>query len=98
MTDTTDDFTIEDAEPVTDQEPIWKRILYAVVLLILFAIAETVLWVLTALQIIWVPLTGGPNKAIADFGKTLADWTRNAVAYLTGAAADKPFPWADTNS
>jgi hypothetical protein len=96
MTDTTTHVTPDRAVPRRLQEGFWMRLLYAVVLLLVFALAETVLWVLTAIQLLWQLLMKERNAGVAEFGAQLADWTRDAVAYLTGAREEKPFPWSET--
>ena len=83
------------ADTGRDKESFWMRLFSAIVLLVLFALAEAVLWVLTILQLIWVPINGQKNAAIAEFGARLADWAGAAIAYLTGAEEARPFPWND---
>lgn len=84
-----------DPAPRDQDETIWIRLLYTVILLLLFALAELVLWAATLLQIILRAVNGTLNPRIAEFGDKLGDWTRDAVRYLTGASPQKPFPWSD---
>ena len=87
------DDTVNTASPRGESR--WMRVLYTVILLLLFALAEAVLWVATVLQVIVTAINGGANPRIAAFGERLGAWTRSAVRFLTGASEDKPFPWAD---
>ncbi len=84
--------------PTTDTggDSIWMRILSAVVLLVLFALAETALWIMAIIQILWRALNGEANARIAEFGQTVSVWTGHAVKYLTGASEARPFPWDET--
>jgi hypothetical protein len=93
MTETTHD-TVQ-SETAPKKEGLWMRVLSAIILLVLFALAETALWIFTVLQLIWLPLTGAPNAKIAELGKPLSEWIGKTVLYLTGAAEKRPFPWSD---
>lgn len=63
------------------------------ILALLFALAEAVLWVATILQFGWILIAGQRNAQIAEFGADLADWLARCTRFQTGGTEDKPFPW-----
>lgn len=71
----------------------WVRGLHMLILALLFALAEAVLWVATILQFGWILLAGERNERIAGFGEDLADWVARCTRFQTGATEDKPYPW-----
>ncbi len=73
----------------------FERIIYMVVFLILFAIGETLLWAVTAAQMIWVVVYGRPNDHVAEFGARLGVWIKRVVLYQSGTTDEKPFPWRE---
>ncbi len=75
------------------EDSFWMRLFYSVVLFVLFAFAETALWVIAVLQIILRLVSGQPNAQIASFSERLGTWTSATVRYLGGASTERPFPW-----
>lgn len=73
----------------------WERIAFSFVLLLLFALAETLLWAMTLGQMVWTLFYGAPNEYIAEFGARLGVWAKRAVLYLSGTTDEKPFPWRE---
>ena len=73
----------------------WLRGLHMLILAILFAVAETVLFVCTLVQFGWLVVTRTRNPHIASFGEQLARWLAKTALFQTGASEDKPFPWSD---
>ena len=73
-----------------------ERLLYSVVFLILFAIVETLLWVMTVAGFLWMLINQGqPNENIAEFGARLGVWLKKVAMYLSGTTDEKPFPWRE---
>ncbi|SEQ99801.1 DUF4389 domain-containing protein [Thalassovita taeanensis] len=100
MTEDTEALT----DPVTPEEPvrqpdpeknaIWMRLLYMVILAVLFGVAETVLLVAAILQFGWLLFTKKRNAQIAEFGSKLGSWMQAVARFQTASTEDKPFPWA----
>ena len=68
-----------------------------IVFFILFAIAETVLFVLAIIQFFWMLFnTGRRSDAIADFGKRLGTWLQEVALFQTAQSDKRPFPWKET--
>lgn len=77
------------------RDEIWERFLFMIVFLILFAVAETLLWFVTVAQFLWMLFSGGPNHAIAEFGARLGVWLKRVALYQSGTTDEKPFPWRE---
>lgn len=72
---------------------VWSRGLYMLIFLVLFGVAETVLFVLTIVQFFWMVFGKETNQAIADFGVSTGNWLAAVARFQTGVTDDKPFPW-----
>ncbi|MCP5038821.1 MAG: DUF4389 domain-containing protein [Rhodobacteraceae bacterium] len=91
------------AEPQVLEEPgtgtededqnIWMRGLFMIILAILFGLGETVLAIGAVIQFIWMLVKGEKNQPIADFGEEMADWLARVARFQTGSTEEKPFPF-----
>lgn len=72
-----------------------ERVIYMFVFLFLFAIAETLLWVVTIAQMVWMLVYGQPNDHVAEFGARLGVWLKRVALYQSGTTDEKPFPWRE---
>jgi len=71
------------------------RLLYVILVGILFGAAVMVLHVMTVVQfIIMLVDRGKPNSQIAAFGKSLSAWLAKAAQFQTAQSEDKPWPWS----
>ncbi|WP_138472131.1 DUF4389 domain-containing protein [Poseidonocella sp. HB161398] len=73
----------------------FERIIYMIVFLLLFAIAETLLWAIVIAQILWMLFKGQPNDHVAEFGARLGVWLKRVALYQSGTTDEKPFPWRE---
>ena len=95
--------TDETVEPQVLQEPhtdetnddqnVWMRGLWMIVLAVLFGVGETVLAVAAVIQFFWMLFGKERNQPIAEFGKDLSDWLARVALFQTGSTDDKPFPF-----
>lgn len=81
-------------ERAIDRRPIWKHGGQALVVLVAFSIAQGLMTLLAVVQFATMLIVGEANRHIADFGRSLAMWQAEASAFLTGATARRPFPFA----
>ncbi|TYB82944.1 DUF4389 domain-containing protein [Maritimibacter fusiformis] len=83
------------SEQVTDADDnnVWMRGLWMVVLALLFGIGEFVLVVAAVLQFLWLLFGKERNEPIAAFGKDLADWLARIALYQAGSTDERPFPF-----
>lgn len=90
-----------DKDPVELEEPerfeapdsVWMRGLFMLVIALMFALAEAVLWVLALVQWLWMIFNGEKNELLVNFGHDLSLWVRDAARFQSGATEEKPFPW-----
>lgn len=78
-----------------ERRSVWKRGLAMLLFTIAFALAETVLAILTLIQFVWLLVNSEPNRFIHDFGKSLSQWIADVVQFQTCVSDRKPFPWKD---
>ena len=73
----------------------WMRALHMIIFLILFGVAETILFFLTVIQFLWMLFSKSRNPSIAQFGDQISEWLRAVARFQTGASDRKPFPWKE---
>ena len=77
---------------------IWLRLLFMIILGMAYGVAEAVAFAVVVFQFVASLFTGKPNDNLARFGRNLARYFQQIVAYLTFATEEKPFPfmaWPD---
>jgi len=77
---------------------IWLRLLFMIVLSMAYGVAEAVAFAVVVFQFVASLITGKPNDQLARFGRNLARYFEQIIAYLTFATDEKPFPfmaWPD---
>ena len=83
-------------EPEVYSSGIWMRALHMIIFMVLFGVAETLLFFMAIFQFLWMLFTKKRNPSIAQFGDMVSEWLRDVGRFQTGATDDKPFPWSDT--
>lgn len=73
----------------------WLRGLFMLIFVILFNIAQTLLFACAVVQFLWLLFAKEKNRAVADFGEGLGRWLQAVARFQSGASDDKPFPWDD---
>lgn len=78
------------------RDTMWERFLYSIVFIVLYAVAETLLWVMALGQFFWMLINHGkPNDNISEFGARLGVWLKRVAMYLSATTDEKPFPWRE---
>lgn len=72
-----------------------ERLLFMLLFLFLFAIAETLMWAIAIGQFIWMVFNKRPNDHMAEFGARLGVWLKRVAMYQSGVTDEKPFPWRE---
>ena len=76
-------------------DSLWLRLLWLVIIAAMMSVAQTLLSLLTFVQLIIMATNKRqPNAEIAAFGKRLGLWLAQAAQFQTAASEDKPWPWA----
>jgi hypothetical protein len=80
------------SSPFTNPET-WTRGLVMLLFMAAFGIGQSLLFLMTLVQFVWLLFKQEPNRPLAEFGKSLATWLSEAAGFLTCATDEKPFPW-----
>ena len=83
----------EDRDEDDEEQNVWMRGLWMIVLAILFGVGEAILGLAAILQFLWLLFGKEKNEQIAAFGKDLADWLARVAEFQTGTTEEKPFPF-----
>lgn len=73
----------------------WKRLLYMLLFVITYNVAEVVIAVVVVLQIVLTLFTGQRNPRVLAFGAQLSTYVYQVLQYLTYNSDEPPFPFAD---
>lgn len=71
----------------------WVRLLFIVLYVVLFRLAEIVLAVTVLLQFLWTLFAGSPNPSLRDFGRRAGEWLRRMIEYMTHGTDERPWPF-----
>lgn len=71
----------------------WIRLLFIVLYVVLWQIAEIVLGVTVVIQFLWTLFAGAPNPSLREFGQRLGAWLQQVVDFLTYVGDARPWPF-----
>ena len=83
----------EDSYVPGNKRNIWLRGLFMLLMGIAFQISGTVLCVVTIIQFVMVLLNDTPNERLVSFGRSMGNYLRQIVNFLTFATEEMPFPF-----
>ncbi len=72
----------------------WMRLVYMILFAVIFNVAELVAGVVVVVQFLFRLITGEANEPLRDFGRRLAVYFQETVAFLTYHTEHKPYPFA----
>lgn len=73
---------------------IWMRLIYMIIFAVAFNVAEIVIFIVTIFQFLASLFTGEPNDRLVRFGRNLAKYIHQVIAFLTFATEERPFPFS----
>ncbi len=73
----------------------WLRLLFMLLFVVIFNLAELVLGFAVLFQFVHALITGRPNARVGNFGESLGRYVYQILRYLTYNTEDRPFPFAD---
>lgn len=73
---------------------VWLRGAFMLFFVVAFNLAQGLLFLMAAIQFLSLLVTRRPNVFIADFGRSLGLWLDQTARFQSGAAEERPFPWA----
>ncbi|MEM7253791.1 MAG: DUF4389 domain-containing protein [Pseudomonadota bacterium] len=71
----------------------WRRVLFTLIGLFLYAVSRFVVIALTVFQLLWTLVVGYPNERLIPWGRSLARYSCELVEYLTFVTETRPFPF-----
>lgn len=71
---------------------IWWRLLYMLILVLLYSLSRLVVCAVMVFQFFWSLINGEPNHRLKELAQSLATYTYQIVSYLTFASEELPFP------
>jgi hypothetical protein len=78
---------------------VWPRILWIVVMTALISVAQSILFAVAVLQMVFlIAQKGRPNEELGDFGAMVGAWIAKAARYQSAASDQKPWPWTPMGS
>lgn len=80
---------------VTNKRNIWLRVLFMVLMALVFQLCGTLLFIVAVLQVLISLLNGAPNGRLLSFGRSLGRYLMQIAFFLTFASEDIPFPFND---
>ena len=99
MSDTDDDKMmgrIHGEQPEAQEENIFLRLVYMIIIAVMISFAQTILGVLTIIQFVIMLINNKErNERLAEFGTDLGVWIAKAARYQTAASDVKPWPWTE---
>ena len=72
---------------------LWMRSLFMLLMGLAFQVCGTVLCIVTVIQFVLTLLNDTPNVRLVSFGRSLGNYLRQIVNYLTFATEEMPFPF-----
>ena len=83
-----------DAASLPKEESIWLRLVFILLFVVVFNLAEAVLWVTVVVQFLARVVSGRPLPQLTAFGGRLAAFLQQVIRFLTFGADDMPWPFA----
>lgn len=74
-------------------KPTWTRGLYILLFIVIYSIAEIVLYGVVVLQFLFSLFSGSTNSQLLVLGKNLSTFIYQILTYLTYNSDDKPYPF-----
>lgn len=71
------------------------RLIFMLLMALAFHVCGTVLTIIVIIQLVMVLLNDAPNARLLSFGRSLGNYLRQIVDYLTFASEEVPFPFSD---
>jgi hypothetical protein len=77
------------------QQGKWLRLLWVIGFSFIYSISLWALWLIVAVQFLFVLLTNSPNKNILRASSGFRNYMVQILDFITYRSEDKPFPFSD---
>jgi choline-glycine betaine transporter len=71
----------------------WQRLLFMLIVSVLFSVSMTVGAIVIILQFFWVLFTGETKAELEMIGRQLGDYVKDIMHYMTFNTDERPFPF-----
>jgi len=71
----------------------WLRLLFMLIMAVIFCLGVTVGAVVVLLQFFWVLFTGEPKPELKAVGRQLGEYAREIALYMSFDTEERPFPF-----
>lgn len=91
----------DDLKQNLSKSSIWTRLLYMLLFVIFYSVAEVVITAVVIFQFVVVLVTDGPNTRLLSFGQSLSRYVYQVMRFLTFNSEQHPFPfggWPEVKS
>ena len=85
----------EQSEVASNKRNIWLRGLLMLLMAMIYQVCGTLLFFVTVIQFIITLFSGAANARLQTFGRSLGNFLRLIVNFLSFASEDLPFPFDD---
>jgi hypothetical protein len=85
----------ENTEAPDNKRNIWMRGLFMLLMGIAFQVCGTLLCIVTVVQFVIMLLNDKPNSRLVSFGRSMGNYLRQIVNFLTFATEKMPFPFSE---
>ena len=85
----------ENIDTTPSKHNLWIRGFLMLLMVFVFQVSSTVMFVVTVIQFVLVLLNDTPNDRLVSFGRNLARYLQQIVNFLTFATEEVPFPFSD---
>jgi hypothetical protein len=85
----------ENSDTPGNRRNIWIRGLFMLLMGFAFQVSGTVLCIVTVIQFVMTLLSDAPNLRLVSFGRSMGNYLRQIVNFLTFATEEMPFPFSD---
>ena len=91
---------IDDDRPTApldkSEEPLWKRLVFMLIIAAMISVAQSILFLIAVIQFIIILIDQRqPNERLADFGCMVGAWVAKAARYMSIATDAKPWPFKE---
>lgn len=83
----------QDSEDEARGKASWQRLLFMLIMWVLFCLGVTVGIVVVVLQFFFVLINGEPKHDLSAIGRQLGEYARDIILYMTFATDERPFPF-----
>ncbi len=85
----------KNVETCVKDKSVWMRLLYMILFVILYWVAEVVIFAVAVYQFLSVLFTGNKDEKILNLGKSLSAYVYQVLQFLTFNTESKPYPMGD---